>query len=173
MTNALVSRFFPSATNMIRLDHMHVLSTFHQYEASAPPRVRRGLVNTLCTALEVHAQLEEEIFYPAVRARAGEELIGKALTEHRNTRHLIDALRAMEPRGMTWRPRTRARRPSGVMPVTIARGMKRSPVRSTTGGSVSASTRQALRSTRMQSISSRCEQTAGSCCRDSASSSLR
>jgi iron-sulfur cluster repair protein YtfE (RIC family) len=62
----------PSATNMIRLDHTHVLSTFHQYKAAAPLRVRKALTNTICTALEVHAQLEEEIFYPAVRQVVGQ-----------------------------------------------------------------------------------------------------
>uniref|UniRef100_UPI00403A1D3D hemerythrin domain-containing protein n=1 Tax=Variovorax sp. BK018 TaxID=3450241 RepID=UPI00403A1D3D len=97
MTNALVSRLFPSATNMIRLDHTHVLSTFHQYKASAPLRVKKGLVHTICTALEIHAQLEEEIFYPAVRARAGEEQIGKSLSEHGEMRRLIEELRTMEP----------------------------------------------------------------------------
>ena len=61
--NDLLSRVTPSVTNMIRLDHTHVLSTFHQFKPDAPARVKRGLVNTICTALEVHAQLEEEIFY--------------------------------------------------------------------------------------------------------------
>ncbi|MDQ0070693.1 hemerythrin superfamily protein [Variovorax boronicumulans] len=93
----LVSRLFPSATNMIRLDHTHVLSTFHQYKASAPVRVKKGLVNTMCTALEVHAQLEEEIFYPAVRAVTQNELIAKSLDEHQEMRRLISLLRQMEP----------------------------------------------------------------------------
>jgi hemerythrin superfamily protein len=91
------SRFLPSATNMIRLDHTHVLSTFHQYKASAPVRVKKGLVNTMCTALEVHAQLEEEIFYPAVREVTQNELIAKSLEEHQEMRRLIGLLRQMEP----------------------------------------------------------------------------
>jgi hemerythrin superfamily protein len=94
---SFVSRLFPSATNMIRLDHTHVLSTFHQYKASAPVRVKKGLVNTMCIALEVHAQLEEEIFYPAVRAVTQNELIAKSLDEHQEMRRLISLLRQMEP----------------------------------------------------------------------------
>jgi len=82
---------------MIRLDHTHVLSTFHQYKASAPRRVKKGLVNTMCTALEVHAQLEEEIFYPAVRAVTQSELIAKSLEEHQEMRRQIELLRQMEP----------------------------------------------------------------------------
>ncbi|MEJ1172418.1 hemerythrin domain-containing protein [Variovorax sp. CCNWLW235] len=95
MTN-LVSRLFPTATNMIRLDHTHVLSTFHQYKASSPSRVKKGLVNTICTALEIHAQLEEEIFYPEMR-KLDDERITKAIDEHSEMRRLIGLLRTMEP----------------------------------------------------------------------------
>lgn len=95
MTN-LVSRLFPTATNMIRLDHTHVLSTFHQYKASSPSRVKKGLVNTICTALEIHAQLEEEIFYPEMR-KIDDERITEAIDEHSEMRRLIGLLRTMEP----------------------------------------------------------------------------
>jgi hemerythrin superfamily protein len=95
MTN-IVSRLFPTATNMIRLDHTHVLSTFHQYKASAPSRVKKGLVNTICTALEIHAQLEEEIFYPEMR-KIDDERITEAIHEHAEMRRLIGLLRTMEP----------------------------------------------------------------------------
>lgn len=94
---SIFSRLLPSATNMIRLDHTHVLSTFHQYKSGAPVRVKKGLVNTMCTALEVHAQLEEEIFYPAVRNVMQGELIAESLQEHQEMRRLINLLRQMEP----------------------------------------------------------------------------
>jgi hypothetical protein len=61
---AIINALVPNATNMSRLDHTHVLATFHQYKTTSPPQVKLGLVNTTCLALEVHAQLEEEIFYP-------------------------------------------------------------------------------------------------------------
>ena len=31
--NTTMSRLLPTVTNMIRVDHTHVLSTFHQYRA--------------------------------------------------------------------------------------------------------------------------------------------
>jgi len=96
-----VSRMFPTATNMIRLDHTHVLSTFHQYKTSAPSRVKKGLVNTICTALEIHAQLEEEIFYPEMR-KIDDERIAKAIDEHSEMRRLIGLLRAMEPEAVDY-----------------------------------------------------------------------
>lgn len=93
----LIFHALPTATNMIRLDHTHVLATFHQYKAVAPPRVKKGLVGTMCTALEIHACLEEEIFYPAVREVTDDDLVTQALAEHQEMRRFITLLRAMEP----------------------------------------------------------------------------
>lgn len=95
--NSLLSHLQPTATNMIRLDHTHVLSTFHQYKPSAAPRVKKGLVETMCTALEIHAQLEEEIFYPAVREVTDDAVIHKSLEEHTEMKRLIARLRGLEP----------------------------------------------------------------------------
>jgi hypothetical protein len=82
---------------MIRMDHAHVLSTFHQYQAETSPRVKKGLVGTVCVALEIHAQLEEEIFYPAMREIADTEFVRKSVPEHDQMRRLITQLRNLEP----------------------------------------------------------------------------
>ena len=66
--NPLFRKLSPKATHVIRMDHSHVLTAFHQYDEDASPQQRKALANTICLALEVHAQLEEEIFYPALRA---------------------------------------------------------------------------------------------------------
>jgi hemerythrin superfamily protein len=95
--NPTFEKLVPYVTNMIRLDHTHVLATFHQYKTTSKPRVKQGLVNTVCLALEIHAQLEEEIFYPAVRAVTENEVIRKSVPEHDEMRRLIAQLRRMEP----------------------------------------------------------------------------
>ena len=95
--NSITSALTPNATTMIRLDHTHVMATFQQYRASSRPQVKLGLVNTTCLALEVHAQLEEEIFYPAVREVTDNETIKKAVPEHAEMKRLIALLRGMEP----------------------------------------------------------------------------
>ena len=90
--------FIPTVTNMIRADHTHVLAAFHQYEIDTSPGTKRALVNTLCAGLEIHAQLEEEIFYPAMRAVAGDAgVVGKSVPEHDEMRRLIARLREMAP----------------------------------------------------------------------------
>jgi hypothetical protein len=86
----------PSITSMIRLDHTHVLATFHRYHVDASPGTKRALVNTACLALEIHAQLEEEIFYPEMQALEGGVMENK-VAEHDEMRGLIARLRAMEP----------------------------------------------------------------------------
>jgi hemerythrin superfamily protein len=91
-----LSTISPGATRMIRLDHSHVLVTFHRYKIDTNPRVKQGLVDTICTALEIHAQLEEEIFYPAIREVTDNEAIRKSVPEHDEMRRLIAQLRGME-----------------------------------------------------------------------------
>jgi|KBSMisStandDraft_5_1062788.scaffolds.fasta_scaffold767263_1 hypothetical protein len=94
---SLVSAVVPSVTNMIRLDHTHVLSSFHQLRPDASTRVKKGLVNTICTSMEVHAQLEEEIFNPAIREVVDDERIRESLAERTEMKRVIRLLRQMEP----------------------------------------------------------------------------
>jgi hemerythrin superfamily protein len=96
--NPLLKKLSPTATNMIRMDHTHVMATFHQYEADTHPQTKKALVNTASLALEIHAQLEEEIFYPAVRRVVTDPVvIDKSVPEHDEMRRLIAKLREMEP----------------------------------------------------------------------------
>jgi hemerythrin-like domain-containing protein len=95
---SMLSKLSPTITNMIRMDHTHVMVTFHQYEADTAPQTKKALVNTASVALEIHAQLEEEIFYPAVRRVVTDPVvIDKSVPEHDEMRRLIAKLREMEP----------------------------------------------------------------------------
>jgi iron-sulfur cluster repair protein YtfE (RIC family) len=82
---------------MIRMDHSHVMTTFHQYEPDVSARVKKGLADQICVALEIHAQLEEEIFYPALRSVADTEFVRKSVPEHDEMRRLINQLRKLQP----------------------------------------------------------------------------
>jgi hypothetical protein len=93
--SSMLSQLSPSITNMIRLDHTHVLTAFHQYEIGSSERLKRGLVDNVCLAIEIHAQLEEEIFYPAMRVVSDNEILRKSTPEHDEMRGLIARLRNM------------------------------------------------------------------------------
>ena len=89
-----LSNLSATITDMIRFDHSHVMLTFHQYTADKPSSVRKALADTICSALEIHATLEEEIFYPALRpAGAGGSAMQKSVPEHDAMRSLIASLR--------------------------------------------------------------------------------
>ena len=96
--NTITNTLSPTISNMIRMDHTAVLETFHQYEIDSSPQTKKALVNTACIALDIHAQLEEEIFYPAMRVVATDsDVIDKSVPEHNEMRRLIRTLRSMEP----------------------------------------------------------------------------
>ena len=94
--NALAQTLAPSATDLIRADHTKVLGAFHRYKMASSPARKHAIVNTVCLALEVHAQIEEEIFYPAVRAEHP-AIVDKSVPEHAEMRSLIAMLRGMQP----------------------------------------------------------------------------
>jgi hemerythrin superfamily protein len=94
--NAMAERITPSITTMIRLDHSHVLAVFHRYRPDATPNKKRALVTNACLLLDVHAQLEEEIFYPALRvAMDGDDVLAKSESEHAEMRTIIGELRVV------------------------------------------------------------------------------
>jgi hemerythrin superfamily protein len=87
----------PGITTMIRLDHTHVLALFRRFRPWTSATRKQALVDNACLALEIHAQLEEEIFYPALREVAGaNEILDKSKPEHDQMRNLIGALRTLE-----------------------------------------------------------------------------
>lgn len=94
---SLTKKLSPTITDMIRFDHSHVLVTFHQYTEGKKPHVKKALADTICNALEIHATLEEEIFYPVLRKLNGDEpVIQKSEPEHDEMRRLIAELRATD-----------------------------------------------------------------------------
>jgi hemerythrin superfamily protein len=94
-----LKKLSPSITDMIRFDHSHVMVTFHQYTKDKRPSVKKALAETICDALEIHATLEEEIFYPVMRPRAADQkVMEKSEPEHMEMRSIIAELRNTDPR---------------------------------------------------------------------------
>src|SRR5688572_26025670 len=96
--NAALSKASPSITSMIRMDHTHVIALLHRYKLNASPAKKQALAANACLAIEIHAQLEEEIFYPALGALlGGDAVLQKSVPEHEEMRRLIGLLRKLEP----------------------------------------------------------------------------
>ena len=85
------------AVAMLKADHRKVQNIFRQYESATDPATQRELAEEACVELEIHAQLEEEIFYPAVNEETeeGAELVQEAVNEHATVKDLITQLRDM------------------------------------------------------------------------------
>ena len=88
------------ATRLLRADHRTVNDLFEQYESTRSTARKKKLVEQVCAELTVHAQIEEEIFYPAVKqALKDKELIPEATVEHATVKHLIAQIEGIEPDG--------------------------------------------------------------------------
>jgi hemerythrin-like domain-containing protein len=88
------------ATAILRADHKLVSDLFEQYEKSRSPEKKKELVAQICKELTIHAQVEEEIFYPAVQAALKDhELIPEATVEHATLKDLIAQVEGLEPDG--------------------------------------------------------------------------
>ena len=85
----------------LKEDHKRVKQAFRAAEkldAEEDGEELKAIVDQTCAELEVHAQLEEEFFYPAAREALKEaDLVDEAEVEHGSAKALIAQLRAMSP----------------------------------------------------------------------------
>ena len=87
---------------MLKADHQKVQALFDQYEAAGDrkSKAKQTIVEEVFAALEVHTQLEEEIFYPAVKAQGdkeGKKLIVESIEEHQVVKTLMEDMRDLDP----------------------------------------------------------------------------
>jgi len=90
------------ATTLLAKDHKDVKALFKRYDkltkAEADGSERQELAEQICQMLTVHATIEEEIFYPAVReADVDEDLLDEAEVEHASAKDLIGQIQSMSP----------------------------------------------------------------------------
>lgn len=88
------------AIALLKADHEAVSQLFAEYEKARSASTKKALVAEICTALSVHAQIEEEIFYPAVKAAVKDKLlVPEATVEHAGVKDLIAQLEGAQPDG--------------------------------------------------------------------------
>ena len=90
------------AISLLTEDHKKVKKMFVDFEKlvkSGKTNAEKGsLVQMICVELIVHTQIEEEIFYPAVRAAIDDDdLMDEADVEHAGAKELITQLLDMDP----------------------------------------------------------------------------
>jgi hemerythrin superfamily protein len=89
------------AIAMLTADHKEVKAMFEQYDGLGDRAnvTKKKLADQICTALTLHAAIEEEIFYPALRAASKDaaDLLDEALVEHAGAKDLIAQIEEMDP----------------------------------------------------------------------------
>ena len=82
------------ATHLLANDHRRVEELFEEYEKASGTRNKAKLAAEICTELKIHALIEEEIFYPALRGKIEDDLLDEAYVEHDGAKVLINEIAA-------------------------------------------------------------------------------
>ncbi|MBA3774762.1 MAG: hemerythrin domain-containing protein [Ramlibacter sp.] len=97
----MATRAEKDACDLLDADHKAVKKMFKEYEELTGSRARsasqkkKELAQQICQELAVHAQVEEEIFYPALRQALKEtDLLDEAEVEHQSAKDLIAQIQA-------------------------------------------------------------------------------
>ena len=89
------------AIAMLMADHKRVKQLFAKFDKlkeEGGDADKSAIVEQICNELKIHTELEEEIFYPAVRKAIDDaDLMDEALVEHAGAKDLISQLEDATP----------------------------------------------------------------------------
>jgi hemerythrin superfamily protein len=77
------------AIALLKADHRAVEELFAKFEKASGDGRKQELAEEICLELSVHAQIEEEIFYPACEGKVEEDLLKESYVEHDAAKVLI------------------------------------------------------------------------------------
>jgi hypothetical protein len=91
-----------NALALLKSDHEKVAALLERFEKRKDrmeAAQKQDLAHEICTELTIHAQIEEEIFYPAVAAEIEDagDLVEEARVEHASLKHLIGKIESGDP----------------------------------------------------------------------------
>jgi hemerythrin superfamily protein len=81
---------YTDAIALLKADHREVEDLFAKFEKTNDDAKKWDLAQQICTELKIHAQIEEEIFYPAFEGKIEDELYHEAYVEHDGAKVLIN-----------------------------------------------------------------------------------
>ncbi|HVF82690.1 MAG TPA: hemerythrin domain-containing protein [Sphingomicrobium sp.] len=87
----------PDAVTLLKEDHRRVEELFSDFQKAKGDGRKQKLAEQICAELIVHAQIEEEIFYPACEGAVDEADIKEAYVEHDGAKVLIAEIAAGGP----------------------------------------------------------------------------
>jgi hemerythrin superfamily protein len=77
------------AIALLKQDHRNVEELFEKFQKASGDGRKQSLAEEICLELSVHAEIEEEIFYPACEGKVDEDLLKESYVEHDGAKVLI------------------------------------------------------------------------------------
>ena len=92
----MATESYTDAIALLKADHRKVEELFEKFE-SARSGSKQALAEQICNELKIHATIEEELFYPALKGKIEEETLNEAYVEHDGAKVLINDITAGGP----------------------------------------------------------------------------
>ncbi len=90
---------FTDAIALLKNDHRTVEDLFAKFQKASGDDKKWEIAQRICNELKIHAQIEEEIFYPACEGKIEEDLYREAYVEHDGAKVLINDIMASGGKG--------------------------------------------------------------------------
>jgi hemerythrin superfamily protein len=98
-TRQKARRTHADALGLLQTEHQQLRELFQHYTNTTTPQGKHQIAAHLCNALDLHMDVEELVFYPAM-ARAtdeeGEQLVAAARWDHQTITYLMTELEAAD-----------------------------------------------------------------------------
>lgn len=85
------------ALQMLADDHRTVEALFEKYDNARGEAAQQKIVQQICQELTIHAMVEEQVFYPAIREAVDDDMMDEAQVEHDSAKTLILSLQQGTP----------------------------------------------------------------------------
>jgi iron-sulfur cluster repair protein YtfE (RIC family) len=85
----------PDVIKLLETDHREVEDLFAKAESTSGA-AKQQVVTKLASELTLHAEVEEQIVYPAMRAAGLDDLVAEAEREHGKVKELVAQLESMD-----------------------------------------------------------------------------
>lgn len=85
---------FTDAIALLKNDHRVVEDLFKKFQNASGTDRKWAIAQQICNELKIHAQIEEEIFYPACQGKIDDDLYHEAYVEHDGAKVLINDIMA-------------------------------------------------------------------------------
>jgi hemerythrin-like domain-containing protein len=86
-----------TAIELLTEQHREVEKLFEEFEGASDAEDKEAIFDDIADRLAVHARIEEQFFYPAVRAKKTEDMVMEAFVEHTSIKRLLADLLESDP----------------------------------------------------------------------------